>query len=176
MKYAQIFYADVGNGPGVRISLFVSGCTHHCKGCFNESAWDFNYGEEFTDSVQESLLGELRPNHISGLTLLGGEPMEPQNQRALLPFLRRVKEGMPNKTIWLYSGYTFEELTGESRARCEVTDEFLSLCDILVDGEFVQEKKNIRLKFRGSENQRTLNLPESLKSGFPVWMPGYQMK
>lgn len=176
MKYAQIFYADVGNGPGARISLFVSGCTHHCNGCFNEIAWDFNYGEEFTDSVQESLLGELRPNYISGLTLLGGEPMEPQNQRALLPFLRRVKQEMPNKTIWLYSGYTFEELTGKSRARCEVTDEILALCDVLVDGEFVQEKKNIRLKFRGSENQRTLNLPESLKIGSPVWIPGYQLK
>lgn len=173
MNYGKIYDCDCSNGPGMRIVLFVSGCTHHCEGCFNSQTWDFQYGTTFTEKTQQNLLSLLAPNYISGLTLLGGEPMEPSNQRALLPFLRRVREKFSDKTIWLYSGYTFEELTLSSRAKCESTDEILSLCDVLVDGEFIQDKKNITLKFRGSENQRVLDLHCSLKKREPIWLDGY---
>ena len=158
MNYATIKWTDIANGEGVRISLFVSGCTHHCKNCFNQIAWDFSYGELFDEKVQEKILKELDLYYVAGLSLLGGEPFEPCNQRVLLPFLKRVKERYPNKTIWCYSGYTLEELTGESRACCEATDEMLSMLDVLVDGEFVLAKKNIRLRFRGSENQRLIDM------------------
>ncbi len=158
MNFATIKKRDIANGPGVRVSLFVSGCTHRCEGCFNEVAWDFDYGAPFDGAVQEELLEALTPDYIQGLTLLGGEPFEPQNQRALVPFLKRVREVFPKKTIWCYSGYTLEQLTGESRARCEVTDEMLSMLDVLVDGRFVLAKKNIRLRFRGSENQRLIDM------------------
>ena len=165
MNYAKINKNDIANGIGIRVTLFVSGCTHFCKGCFNQEAWDFGFGEPFTEAVQNELLEALSPSYINGLTLLGGEPMEPQNQRALLPFLKALKEKYPKKTIWCYSGYTFEELTGDSRARCEVTDEVLSLIDVLVDGEFVEELKDISLRFRGSSNQRLIDLTATLQSG-----------
>ncbi len=166
MKYAEIKNNDIANGEGVRVTLFVSGCTHHCKGCFNPMTWDFEYGEEFTDEKEKTILDMLSPSYIKGLTLLGGEPMEPVNQRGLLPLLKKVKEQYPNKTVWCYSGYLFDkELLSESRARCEVTDELLSYIDILVDGEFVLEKKNIMLQFRGSENQRIIDVKKSLTSG-----------
>lgn len=166
MNYAQIKKTDIANGIGVRVSLFVSGCTHHCQGCFNGETWDFSYGKEFTRQTEEALLQALQPSYITGLSLLGGEPFEPDNQRALLPFLRRVKECYPQKTIWCYSGYLFDrELLEESRARCETTDEMLALCDVLVDGEFIQEQKDISLRFRGSKNQRIIDVPKSLKSG-----------
>ena len=165
MNYATIKKRDIANGPGVRVSLFVSGCTHHCPGCFNAVTWDFDYGEPFTAAVEEQLLEYLAPDYVNGLTLLGGEPFEPQNQRALLPFLRRVRAAFPQKTIWCYSGYTLEQLTGESRARCEVTDEMLSLIDVLVDGRFVEAKKNITLKFRGSENQRLIDMNKTRETG-----------
>ncbi len=166
MHYGEIKKTDIANGEGVRAALFVSGCTHHCKGCFNPETWDFGYGKEFTGETEEELLLALAPAHIAGLSLLGGEPMEPENQRALLPFLRRVKGTYPEKTIWCYTGYLFEkELQGEGRARCEVTDELLSLIDVLVDGEFVQEKKNISLRFRGSENQRVIDVQKSFQEG-----------
>lgn len=169
MYYGEIKKTDIANGEGVRTALFVSGCTHHCKGCFNRETWDFRYGEEFTEETEEELLSALAPAYIAGLSLLGGEPMEPENQRALLPFLRRVKETYPEKTIWCYTGYLFDkELSGEGRARCEATDEMLSLIDVLVDGEFVQEKKNISLRFRGSENQRIIDVQKSLKEGKTV--------
>ena len=158
----EIKRTDVANGPGVRVSLFVSGCTHHCRGCFNSETWDFSYGQEFTADTEEELLKLLYPPHIAGLTLLGGEPFEPSNQRILLPFLKKVKERYPEKTIWCYTGYLLErELWEDSRARCEATDEMLSLIDVLVDGEFVQEKRNISLRFRGSENQRLIDVQES---------------
>ena len=165
MYYGTIKKRDIANGPGVRVSLFVSGCTHRCEGCFNEIAWDFSYGEPFNKDVENELLEALAPDYIAGLTLLGGEPFEPENQRALLPFLKRVREAFPKKTIWSFSGYTLEQLQGESRARCEVTDEMLAQLDVLVDGRFVLAKKNIRLRFRGSENQRLIDMNKTREAG-----------
>ena len=165
MNVATVKKRDIANGPGVRVSLFVSGCTHHCEGCFNEIAWDFDYGAPFTGAVQQELLEALAPDYVQGLTLLGGEPFEPQNQRALLPFLKRVREVFPQKNIWCYSGYTLDQLQGESRARCEVTDEMLGMLDVLVDGRFVLAKKNIRLRFRGSENQRLIDMNKTREKG-----------
>lgn len=173
MNYAKINKNDIANGIGVRVTLFVSGCTHFCKGCFNSEAWDFNYGQPFTTEVEDELLEALAPSWIDGLTLLGGEPMEPQNQRALLPFLKRIKEMYPKKTIWCFSGYTLEdELLKDSRARCEVTDEMLSLIDVLVDGEFVEELKDISLRFKGSSNQRLIDLKSTLATGKVVIWDG----
>lgn len=164
MNYAEIKKTDVANGPGVRVSLFVSGCTHHCLGCFNQETWDFHFGQPFTSEIEDELLRLLDQEYISGLTVLGGEPFEPANQRALLPFLKKVKQKFPHKSIWCYSGYLLDqELWQQSRARCEVTDEMLSLIDVLVDGEFVQERKNISLAFRGSENQRLIDMAKSRK-------------
>lgn len=166
MYYGEIKPTDIANGLGVRVSLFVSGCTHHCHNCFNEVTWDFHYGQPFDDEVAEKIMAYLKPPYIAGLTLIGGEPMEPANQRALLPFVKKVKETYPQKNIWCYTGYLFDqELLQESRARCEVTDELLSLIDILVDGRFMEELKDIRLRFRGSANQRIIDVPESLIQG-----------
>ncbi len=159
MNYCEIKNYDIANGEGVRVSLFVSGCTHRCKGCFNEIAWDFDAGEPFTEKTEDMLIEMLNKPYINGLTLLGGEPFEPSNQRRLTPFLRRVRESLPEKNIWCYTGYTYEtDLLGESRARCECTDEMLSMIDVLVDGEFIEAEKDISLAFRGSRNQRILRL------------------
>ncbi len=165
MKYATIKEIDVANGPGIRVSLFVSGCTHHCKGCFNPETWNFNYGDDFTAEVEDRIIEAMKPAYIKGLSLLGGEPFEPQNQEALLPFLRRVKAAYPDKTVWCYSGYDFEKdmLTG-NLGPWEITHEMLTLIDVLVDGEFVLEKKNPNLRFRGSENQRVIRVADSLSS------------
>ncbi len=166
MNYGEIKKVDIANGEGVRVSLFVSGCTHHCKGCFNPETWSFSFGKTFTEETEDEIIGYLNHGYIKGLSLLGGEPFEPENQRALLPFLKRVKAMFPEKNIWCYSGYTLdEELLKESRARCEVTDEILSLIDILVDGEFIEAKRNLMLKFRGSENQRVIDVQKSLEVG-----------
>lgn len=166
MNYGNIKYYDIADGPGVRTSLFVSGCSHHCPGCFQPETWDFGFGEEFTPEVEDKILASLAPEYVDGLTLLGGEPMEKANQRALLPFVRRVKAAYPQKDIWCYTGYTLEkDLLSESRARCEVTDELLSLIDVLVDGEFVEELRDLTLLFRGSRNQRLIDLPATLKKG-----------
>ncbi len=163
MKYAEIKNTDIANGTGVRVSLFVSGCTHHCEGCFNSQTWDFEYGKEFTEQTEAELLQALKPGFIAGLTLLGGEPFEPENQRSLVPFLKKVRKAYPEKSIWCYTGYQMEhDLLVESRARCEVTDEMLSYLDVLVDGQFVLEKKNISLKFRGSSNQRIIDVKRTL--------------
>lgn len=169
MRYGAIKKRDIANGIGVRVVLFVSGCTHHCKGCFQPETWDFQYGEDYTAETENEIIEALRPAFIDGLTLLGGEPFEPQNQAELIKLLRRIRKELPEKTVWAFSGYTFEELTGESRARSEVTDEMLSMVDVLVDGEFVEEKRNISLQFRGSENQRLIDVPKTLKSGQIVW-------
>ena len=165
MYYGSIKPCDIANGTGVRVTLFVSGCTHRCKGCFQPQTWDFRYGQPFTAETEEALLEALDRPYISGLTLLGGEPFEPDNQRALLPFLRRLRQQLPDKTVWAFSGYTWEELTGQSRARCEATGALLSLVDVLVDGEFVEALRDISLRFRGSSNQRLLDVPASLAAG-----------
>lgn len=171
MKYAQLKKRDVANGPGVRVSLFVSGCTHHCKGCFNPETWDFDYGNIFDEKIQDEIISLMEPSYIRGLTVLGGEPMEKPNQKALLPFIEKVREKYPEKDIWFYTGYTFEtDFTGNGRAVCEKTDKLLSLIDVLVDGEFIEEKKNLRLHFRGSENQRIIDVKQSLLSGKTVLM------
>lgn len=168
MRYGSIKKCDIANGVGVRTVLFVSGCTHHCKGCFQPETWDFSYGELYTEATEKEIIDSLRPSYVNGLTLLGGEPFEPQNQRVLVGLLRRVRRELPEKTIWSFSGYIWEELTGESRARCEVTDEMLSMLDVLVDGEFVEEKRNISLRFRGSENQRLIDVPKTRAAGHIV--------
>ena len=170
MNYATVKYYDIANGPGVRTSLFVSGCTHRCKGCFNEVAWDFSYGQPFDKIIRNEIFASCQPDYITGLSLLGGEPMEPENQRELVRFARNFKALYPQKTIWCYSGYTFEQLTGqvESRGRCEVTDEMLSLLDVLVDGEFLTDEKDITLRFRGSSNQRIIDLNKTRAAGHTV--------
>lgn len=176
MNYGRIYYADIANGVGCRTSLFLSGCRNHCKECFNPETWDFSYGKPFDADIQETVIDSIRPSYIEGLSILGGEPMEPENQEALLPFLKDVKTACPNKTVWLYSGFTWEELTDDAKgARCrtEWIDEILPLIDILVDGRFELEKKNISLKFRGSENQRIIKVPASLKAGEPVLADEY---
>lgn len=170
MNYATIKVNDIANGIGVRVSLFVSGCTHHCRGCFNEEAWDFAYGEPFTPAVEEQILSALDRGYVAGLSLLGGEPMEPEHQRALLPFLRRVKARFPDKTIWCYTGYLLDSelLSPDGRAHTEVTDALVRLLDVVVDGRFVEEKKDIRLRFRGSSNQRIVDVPATLAAGHIV--------
>ena len=172
MNYATIKNCDIANGPGVRVSLFVSGCTHRCPGCFNEVAWDFDYGEPFTEAVMDSILEMLRPDYIRGLTLLGGEPFEPQNQGPVVELLRRIKQEMPEKSIWAFSGYLFDKdiLSG----RIGDCSEYLSYLDVLVDGPFVLAKKNLSLRFRGSENQRLIDVPTSLASGEVVLWEDWQ--
>ncbi len=163
MNYATIKKRDIANGVGVRVSLFVSGCTHHCKNCFNKETWDFSYGEEFSEETENLILDYLRPDFVNGLSLLGGEPFEVKNQKALVPFLRKVKEKYPDKDIWCYTGYLFDkELLSNSRARCEYTDEMLSYIDVLVDGRYIEEEKDITLQFRGSKNQRVIDVKRSL--------------
>ena len=167
MNYASIRTCDIANGEGVRVTLFVSGCTHRCKGCFNPDQWDFDYGELFTREVEDRILKDLEPSYIAGLSILGGEPMEPSNQRVLVPFLRRFREKFgETKTLWVYTGCSLDtdllvaKVKGlpASRWHTEVTDEFLKMIDVLVDGPFVEELKDISLQFRGSSNQRILRL------------------
>lgn len=166
MNYAKIKKRDVANGPGVRVSLFVSGCTHHCKGCFNAETWDFKFGKPFTEDTIEEIMKALAPSYVKGLTLLGGDPMEPSNILGLLPLLRRVKETYPEKDIWCFTGYDFEtDILGHMLAKVEGAKEFIEYVDILVDGEFIQEQKSLMLKFKGSANQRTIRVQESLQSG-----------
>ena len=163
MNYAEIKNCDIANGPGVRISLFVSGCTHHCKGCFNEVAWDFHYGSPFTQETVDKILEMMKPGYIRGLTLLGGEPFEPQNQEPIVELLRQIKQKMPDKSIWAFSGYLFDrDILSGRLGDWKVTREYLSYLDVLVDGPFVEEKKNLSLRFRGSENQRIIDVPASL--------------
>ena len=167
MNVAEIKYRDIANGLGVRVSLFVSGCRHACKGCFNEIAWDFDFGKPYDEETENAILRELAPDYVEGLTLLGGEPFEPENRPELLGLLRRVRRELPGKSVWIYSGFTFEELTGKvpSSGGGEDTSEILSLTDVLVDGRFVFALKDITLRFRGSSNQRIIDVPRSLESG-----------
>lgn len=170
MKYATIKECDVANGPGVRVSLFVSGCNHHCKGCFNREAWDFEYGEEFTQETIDKVLKDLDKGYIEGLTLLGGEPLEYANQKGLLPLVRQVKERFPNKTIWCYTGFDFEkDVMGKMCQTWDETKELVKDIDVIVDGKFEMEKKNPSLKFRGSENQRLIDVQKSIKENKIVW-------
>ena len=175
MNYAEIKYSDIANGPGVRVSLFVSGCTHRCPGCFNSIAWDFDYGKPFTRQTIDEILAMLRPGYIRGLTLLGGEPFEPQNQPALLELVRQVRKTYPEKTIWAFSGYLFDrDLLSGRLGPWEITRELLEGLDVLVDGPFVEEKKNLTLRFRGSENQRLIDVPASLKTGRVILWEDWQ--
>lgn len=169
MYYSEIKNCDIANGPGVRVTLFVSGCTHHCEGCFNEMTWDFHYGQPFDEAAEEQILAYLAPAYIAGLTLLGGEPLEYANWRVLLPFIKTVKERYPGKNIWCYTGYRFEEdFLEKFCVQWPDMNEFLSYIDVLVDGEFILERKDISLRFRGSDNQRIIQVQESLEKGETV--------
>lgn len=175
MNYATIKNCDIANGPGVRVSLFVSGCTHRCPGCFNEVAWNFEYGEPFTEQTIEMILDMLKPDYIKGLTLLGGEPFEPRNQPDIVKLLRRVRQAYPQKSIWAFSGYLFErDILAGRLGPMETTKEYLSYLDVLVDGPFIQAQKDLSLRFRGSRNQRLIDVPESLRRGETVLWQDWQ--
>lgn len=161
MNYANLKTCDIANGPGVRVSLFVSGCTHRCKDCFNQEAWDFDYGKPFDSAVMDQILEYLKPGYIKGITYLGGEPMDPRNQAGLLELSRKIKAAYPKKSIWCFTGYVWGRIPQVSN----VTNALISLCDVIVDGPFVAEKKNLSLKFRGSENQRLIDVPKTLAEG-----------
>ena len=166
MNYANIKNCDIANGEGVRVTLFVSGCTNHCEDCFQPETWDFNFGEPFTKEVEDKIIDMLAPNYIRGLTLLGGEPFEPSNQRVLAPFVERVKKTYPDKDVWAFTGFTYENLlTDGYPKRTEVTDSLLSMVDVLVDGRYVKALKNLRLKFRGSSNQRLIDMNKTRECG-----------
>ncbi len=171
MHYGQIKNCDIANGIGVRVSLFVSGCTNRCDGCFQPETWDFHYGEPFTGETEIRLLKMLEPSYINGLSLLGGDPFEPTNQRVLTPFLRCVRERYPRKSVWAFTGYLYEDLLRDgSPPRCEVTDEMLGMIDVLVDGPFVARLKDISLRFRGSSNQRLIDLNRTRETGeITIW-------
>ena len=174
MNFATIKKYDVANGPGVRVSLFVSGCNHRCKGCFNAEAWDFDYGEKFTEQTEEEILTALDHSFIAGLSLLGGEPFDPKNQECVTLLLRKVRARFPQKSVWCYTGYTFEkDLVEGGAAYTQYTSEMLSYIDILVDGKFIEELKDIKLRFRGSSNQRIIDVKRSLKEGcIKLWLDG----
>lgn len=176
MNYATIKSYDVANGPGVRVSLFVSGCTHHCKGCFNAETWDFNYGKPFTPEVEDQIIAYLEPWYIRGFSLLGGEPFEPENQKALLGLMRRIRETYPEKSVWCYTGYDYEkDILAGRLGDWETTRELLSCIDILVDGEFHQSEKDLTLRFKGSRNQRIIDVKASKQSDSVVlWDPDNQ--
>lgn len=173
MNYAVIKKFDIANGPGVRVSLFVSGCRHHCKGCFNYQAWDFGFGQPFTDEATADILAACAPEHISGLSLLGGEPFEPENQGGLLRLTEKFRELYPSKTVWCYTGFDFEkDLLAGCVGDRETCLALLENIDVLVDGKFIEERKDISLIFRGSSNQRIIDVPASLKAGHAVWLDG----
>ena len=166
MNYADIKKIDVANGEGVRVSVFVSGCNHHCKGCFNQCAWDFNYGKKFTEKEEQQIIDYMNHDYISGLSLLGGEPLEPRNQEGLLPLVKKVKEKFPNKDIWCYTGFDFEKDVVEKMAKNnETTRELLKYIDIIVDEKFEEDKKDLKLQFRGSSNQKIVDVKKSLQTG-----------
>ena len=168
MRYGNIKYLAIEDGIGCRTALFVSGCRHHCKNCFQPETWNFDFGKEFTKKVEDEIITSMSHTYVDGITILGGDPFEPENQKALLPFIKRFKKECPDKTIWMYAGSTLEELQTDPHYHTENTDEILSLIDVLVDGPYIDEKRNLMLPFRGSENQRVLDVPESLKTGHAV--------
>ena len=175
MNYATIKNCDIANGPGVRVSLFVSGCTHRCKGCFNEMAWDFDYGQPFTQDTIQDILKMLSADYVKGITLLGGEPFEPENQPAILELLRQVKKQYPAKSVWAFSGYLFDkDILSGRLAPWKITEEYLSYVDVLVDGPFVESLKDLTLRFRGSSNQRIIDVPASLSQGKVVLWEDWQ--
>ena len=175
MHYADIKQYDVANGPGVRVSLFVSGCTHHCKNCFNEVTWDFNYGDEFTQAEMDKIIEHMAPSYVKGITLLGGEPLERINQQGLLPLVKKIHEVYPEKNIWCFTGYDFDkDVKGRMMEHWPETKELFSYIDVLVDGPFVEELKSVALKFKGSSNQRTIDVKKSLACGETVILEGYE--
>ena len=166
MNYADIKKIDVANGEGVRVSVFVSGCNHHCKGCFNQCAWDFNYGKEFSEKEEQQIIDYMNHDYISGLSLLGGEPLEPKNQEGLLPLVKKVKEKFPDKNIWCYTGFDFEkDVVGKMAKNNETTRELLKYIDVIVDGKFEEDKRDLKLQFRGSSNQKIVDVKKSLQTG-----------
>ncbi len=175
MNYATIKNCDIANGPGVRVSLFVSGCTHHCKGCFNQEAWDFHFGKPFTQETIDRILAMLAPGYIRGLTLLGGEPFEPENQGPIVELLGQVKAKFPEKSVWAFSGYLFDrDILPGKLGDPAITREYLGYLDVLVDGPFVEAKKDLALRFRGSSNQRLIDVPKTLKEGKIVLWEDWQ--
>lgn len=166
MNYADIKQYDVANGLGIRVSLFVSGCTHHCKNCFNKETWDFHFGNPFTEAEIEKILEYLKPSYVSGLSLLGGEPFEPENQPGLLTLVKKVKEVYPDKDIWCYTGYLFDEdICGKMLDQVPETRELLACIDVLIDGPFIEERKNLKIRFRGSDNQRIIDVKKTMEAG-----------
>ncbi len=169
IHYSAIKKNDIANGEGVRTSLFVSGCRRHCPHCFNKETWAFDAGHPFTNEVQQQIIASLSSEYVQGLTILGGEPLEEENQAGLMPFLRKVKEACPTKSIWLYTGYIFDvDLQPGGSKYTPVTNRILSMIDVLVDGPFIMEEKQLNLPYRGSRNQRLLDMPSSLDSGSAV--------
>lgn len=173
MNVAQIYEADCANGPGTRLSLFVSGCTNHCPGCFNPETWEFNYGVTYTEEMENQILEELAKPYYRGLSILGGEPMEIVNQEALVNLIRKVRAMSEPRDIWIYTGFHFEDLFPGGKRHCDVTDEILWNIDVLVDGPFVEKQKNLRLPFRGSENQRIIDVRKSMEAGKVILKEGY---
>ena len=166
MYYGELKKRDIANGIGIRVALFVSGCTNHCEECFNRATWDFEFGKPFTKETENEIIEALRPDYVRGFSLLGGEPMEPKNQPVCLALLKRIKKELPNKNVWCYTGFTYDELlTKGGYANTEIVEEMLSLIDVLVDGRFEKDKRNLMLKFRGSENQRLIDVPATIKQG-----------
>lgn len=175
MNYADIKQYDVANGPGVRVSLFVSGCTHHCKNCFNQETWDFNFGEKFTEKEIDRIIEYMKPSYVQGITILGGEPMEYTNQKGLLPLVRKIKQVYPEKNIWCFTGYLFDkDIMERMYVKWPETRELLSLFDVMVDGRFVEELKSLALRFKGSSNQRTIDVKKSLEQKKVVLVQGYE--
>lgn len=175
MYYATIKPRDIANGPGVRVSLFVSGCNHHCKNCFNEEAWDFHFGEPFTQQTIDHIIDLMRPSFVKGITLLGGEPFDPKNQEAVVELLRQIKRELPDKSIWAFTGYLLDrDILPGKLGDPAITDEYIHYLDVLVDGPFIEEKKNLSLRFRGSENQRIIDMKKTLATGEIVLWEDWQ--
>ncbi len=175
MNYSELKLFDVANGPGIRVTLYVSGCTHHCNGCFNTVTWDFNAGKPFDEAVMDKIIDAMKASYIAGITILGGEPFEYVNQEGLLPLLKKVKETYPEKDVWCFTGYLFDKDIIDAMAKeSPYTSELLKYIDVIVDGPFIEEQRNLMLKFKGSENQRTIDVQKSLETGYVIEREGYE--